>query len=86
MDVKRIFPIFLLAALGFILAAWNVYIIAVNLGTVPLQNLKSPIVFIVTGLLLIGFSVYYAKNGDQYSERPEEEIQIIWEEDPEEKE
>lgn len=82
MDLKKNLPAFLLALAGFGLVAWSFYIIVTNRAAASLTDFKSQFVFIIAGILLIGFAVYYLKNGDQYasdSEEMSEDVEIIWE-------
>lgn len=86
MDIKKILPALLLAVLGFALTAWSIYVIAVNSGDGSLFYFKGQIVFIIAGILLMVFAIYYSKNGDQYrdEEESEDELGIVWEEAGEE--
>lgn len=88
MDIKKILPAVLLAVLGFALSAWSIYVIAANSGDGSIFSFKGEIVFIIAGILLMAFAIYYAKNGDQYSDEEEsdDEVEIIWENEGEEAE
>lgn len=77
---QRLFPAFLLGFLGFILAAWNVYLI-LSSESDSFFSFKGQIVFIVAGLILIGFAVWHVK-GKEYSDIEDvqnETLEIEWE-------
>ncbi|MDV0445527.1 hypothetical protein MmiAt1_11100 [Methanimicrococcus sp. At1] len=83
-DNKKLLPAFLLATLGFILAAWSIYII-LSSNSYSFSDLKSPIVFIIAGILLIVFAVWHVK-GKEYSDieyDEGEDLGIEWDESKE---
>jgi len=73
MDSKKLISALLLAVLGLALAVWNLCIMISNSNAVSLLNFKSQIVLIITGILLVIFAIFYAKNEDrQYKEEDED--------------
>ncbi|WNY23170.1 hypothetical protein MmiHf6_04740 [Methanimicrococcus hongohii] len=88
---RKIIPAIILGALGFGLAWWSIYIIISNLDTASLTDFKAPIVFIITGIILVVFAVYYARGGGEpgglpFDELEDETVELIYEEDDENKE
>jgi len=82
--LAKLLPTLLLAAVGLAFVFWNIYVIVSHMNA-GIVSLKSPIVFIITGILLVAFAIFYARNEDnQYREDDDEDdddIGIIYEYD-----
>ena len=88
MKTKNIIPAILTAVLGLILAGLGIWILISNLNSGSSSGFGSQIVFIIAGLFLFVFAIYYAKTGgesDKELEPEEEFIEIEWEFDEEPK-
>jgi hypothetical protein len=86
MKTKNIFPAILIAVLGLILAGLGIWILISNLNSDSSSSLGSQFVFIVAGLFLFVFAIYYAKTGGESDKElePEDEFAgIEWEFDEE---
>ena len=86
MKTKNILPATLMAVLGLILAGLGIWLLISNLNSGSLSGLGSQIVFIIAGLFLFVFAIYYAKTGGESDKEfePEDEFAgIEWELDEE---
>ena len=86
MKTKNILPATLMAVLGLILAGLGIWLLISNLNSGSLSGLGSQIVFIIAGLFLLVFAIYYAKTGGESDKElePEDEFAgIEWEFDEE---
>jgi hypothetical protein len=86
METKNILPAVLMAALGLILSGLGIFILVSNLNSDSSSSFGSQVVFIIAGLFLFGFAIYYAKTGGESDKElePEDEFAgIEWEFDEE---
>jgi len=86
MKTKNIIPAIVTAVLGLILAGLGIWILISNLNSGSSSGLGSQIVFIIAGLFLFVFAIYYAKTGGESDKElePEDEFAgIEWEFDKE---
>jgi hypothetical protein len=86
MKTKNILPATLMAVLGLILAGLGIWLLISNLNGGPSSGFGSQIVFIIAGLFLFVFAIYYAKTGGESDKElePEDEFAgIEWEYDEE---
>ena len=86
METKNILPAILIAVPGLILAGFGAWTLISDLNTGFSSGVGSQIVFIITGLFLFVFAIYYAKTGGQSDKEfePEDEFDgIEWEFDEE---
>ena len=86
MKTKNILPAILIAVLGLILAGLGIWILISNLNSGSSSGLGSQIVFIIAGLFLSVFAIYYTKTGGESDKEfePEDEFAgIEWEFDEE---
>ena len=86
MKTKNILSAILIAVLGLILAGLGIWILISNLNSDSPSGLRSQIVFIIMGLFLFVFAIYYAKTGGESDKElePEDEFDgVEWEFDEE---
>ncbi|MDR2943481.1 MAG: DUF2157 domain-containing protein [Methanosarcinales archaeon] len=81
MDMKRAIPAFILAALGFIMMFFGIFLLLA--GSIDALSLRGRLVLIIGGLLFVVFAVFYARNENEYKDEEDaarDEVEIIWEE------
>ena len=86
MKAKNILSAILIAVPGLILAGLGIWILISNLNSDSPSSLGSQIVFIIMGLFLFVFAIYYAKTGGESDKEfePEDEFDVVeWEFDEE---
>ncbi|MDR0766992.1 MAG: hypothetical protein LBE57_00885 [Methanosarcinales archaeon] len=79
---QNLIPALILALLGIIFIGWSIFILITSLNPETLEGIGALFTFFIAGVMLIAFSVYYAKTGgesDKEWESDPDDFGIEWE-------